>query len=285
MLFPTDPPDPMPLGYEVDPDASEALWWFVRDPGTRGYMTNTEADPGVVRDFTEVWPMRFVGADEDTDEDDVAEDPAPFRSLAAYLELHNDGAESEDAGREFAELVKAVQATGKAGTLTLSLQLKASGDGLEATVQVSCKKPKPSPTPVVLYPDGRGNVTVQPAFDFAPEVPVVDFELLERALRLVVLRNDVSLARLQEALDVDLALAQKVLEQLQERDHVGPADQYGQREVFVGLAELDAALAGLHAERAGGPSDVVDLASVPDDASDLSVVEESNVVQFSGARA
>lgn len=68
----------------------------------------------------------------------------------------------DDAGDKFADLVRAVNATGKAGSLTLKVFIKPSTAGANAVRgEVAIKKPKSLPAESLLWPTPEGNLLAE----------------------------------------------------------------------------------------------------------------------------
>lgn len=65
----------------------------------------------------------------------------------------------DHAGEQFAELVKAIVSTNKAGTLTMKVDIKPSTAGaLAVKAAVAIKKPKGLPPESLLWPSPEGNL-------------------------------------------------------------------------------------------------------------------------------
>lgn len=65
----------------------------------------------------------------------------------------------DHAGEQFADLIKAICTTNKAGTLTLKVDIKPSTAGAMAVkASVSIKKPKGLPPESLLWPTPEGNL-------------------------------------------------------------------------------------------------------------------------------
>lgn len=107
--------------------------------------------------------------------------PTTIRPFAAVLQDLNGGTVATRLGAELHDLIEKVTATGKAGTLTLSVQVKPiaknATDTLNIAAAVVVKAPKEDAPVTVFFVDGDGNPTrnnpVQPALPLH-EVPAVD---------------------------------------------------------------------------------------------------------------
>jgi len=65
----------------------------------------------------------------------------------------------DHAGEQFADLIKAISSTNKAGTLTLKVDVKPSTAGAMAVkASVAIKKPKGLPPESLLWPTPEGNL-------------------------------------------------------------------------------------------------------------------------------
>jgi hypothetical protein len=62
---------------------------------------------------------------------------------------------------QLAEAVKAVDETGKAGRLTITLELKKSGGALAISAKVTSKTPAPKPDEDLLWPTVEGNLSLE----------------------------------------------------------------------------------------------------------------------------
>lgn len=109
------------------------------------------------------------------------EAPPTVRPFAATLQDLSQGAVMAKLGAELHDLIGAVQATGKAGTLTLTLQVKPvakhATDALNIAAAVSVKAPKEDAPTTVFFVDAGGNPTRQnPTQPMLPlrEVPAAD---------------------------------------------------------------------------------------------------------------
>ena len=82
-----------------------------------------------------------------------------LRSVRIENEAGDLGPLLDDAGEKFAELVRAVNATGKAGSLTMKVFIKPSTAGANAVRgEASIKKPKGLPAESLLWPTPEGNL-------------------------------------------------------------------------------------------------------------------------------
>lgn len=84
------------------------------------------------------------------------------RSITDTLRHLEAGCLIDDASEKLAELVKAVDATGKTGTLTLTLKLrKATAGALAVTGNVSVKKPAEPAIESLLFATPEGNLLTE----------------------------------------------------------------------------------------------------------------------------
>jgi hypothetical protein len=102
------------------------------------------------------------------------------RPFAAVLQDLNGGATVARLSAELHDLVEAVTATGKAGTLTLTLKVapvaKRNTDALNVTAAVAAKRPQEDAPTTVFFVDGGSLVRNNPAQPQLPlrEVPAPD---------------------------------------------------------------------------------------------------------------
>lgn len=87
----------------------------------------------------------------------------PINENLRSVRIENDNGDLvpllDDAGERFADLVRAINATGKAGALTLKVFIKPSTAGANAVRgEVSIKKPKGLPAESLLWPTPEGNL-------------------------------------------------------------------------------------------------------------------------------
>lgn len=81
-------------------------------------------------------------------------------SLTAALGFLQGGTFTDECNDKFRELVKAVDATDKAGKLTISLTLKKSGGALQIVAECKDSTPKPKPESDLLWPTVEGNLSL-----------------------------------------------------------------------------------------------------------------------------
>lgn len=89
-------------------------------------------------------------------------DGPQIRPFAELLTTLDHGAAHAEASRALHDLVQAVLATGKAGTMTIAVglkPLKGSTDQLIVAAQVTAKPPKSEPASAVFFADDAGNLT------------------------------------------------------------------------------------------------------------------------------
>lgn len=82
------------------------------------------------------------------------------RPITDTLRLLNDGMFLDECSEAMAALVKGVDDTGKAGTLTIKLALKKSGGAIELIPTVTAKTPEPKPDSTLLWATVEGNLSV-----------------------------------------------------------------------------------------------------------------------------
>jgi len=97
--------------------------------------------------------------------------PRPILETLSHLQ---GGILLEDAADKMAELVSAVDITGKAGKLTIEITLrKATGNTMAATGKVKLTKPKEPELETLLFPTPEGNLlTEDPRQQKLPLKPV-----------------------------------------------------------------------------------------------------------------
>ena len=87
--------------------------------------------------------------------------PTQVRPFAAVLQDLNGGAVATRLAVELHDLIQAVQATGKGGTLVLSLAVKPvaknNADALNVAAAVAVKAPKEDAPSTIFFVDGDGN--------------------------------------------------------------------------------------------------------------------------------
>ena len=71
------------------------------------------------------------------------------------------GAINHQCGEMLAKMILAVEETGKAGKLTITLDVKKSGPAVEVTSRVTDKTPEPKPDADVYWATVEGNLTEQ----------------------------------------------------------------------------------------------------------------------------
>lgn len=82
------------------------------------------------------------------------------RPITDTLRLLNSGEFLDECSAQLAELVKGVDETGKAGTLTIKLALKKASGAIEIVPTVTNKTPEPKPDSTLLWPTVEGNLEV-----------------------------------------------------------------------------------------------------------------------------
>lgn len=87
----------------------------------------------------------------------------PINENLRNVRIENDSGDLipllDHAGDQFAELIKAIVSTNKAGTLTLKVDVKPSTAGaLAVKASVAIKKPKGLPPESLLWPTPEGNL-------------------------------------------------------------------------------------------------------------------------------
>lgn len=83
------------------------------------------------------------------------------RPITDTLRLLDGGAFLDRCSDELAALVKAVEATGKTGKLTLTLDLKTVGNGaVQITPKVNAAVPEPKPDTTLLWATVEGNLVL-----------------------------------------------------------------------------------------------------------------------------
>ena len=94
-----------------------------------------------------------------TDEETLSERPERKPFAAALQEMRKGGLHTE-MGDELAELTKRVMATGKVGSITLTLQVKPMDDGttVKVTDKITVKTPRFDTAATVFFPDEQGNL-------------------------------------------------------------------------------------------------------------------------------
>lgn len=83
--------------------------------------------------------------------------PKPISHTLAMLQ---GGSFSEDCAEALATLVKGVDETGKAGSITITLALKKSGGAIEIAAKVVAKIPEPKADSDLLWATNEGNLVL-----------------------------------------------------------------------------------------------------------------------------
>jgi len=81
------------------------------------------------------------------------------KPITDTLRLLDGGAFIDLASAKLAEAVRAVEETGKAGKVTITIDLKRSSSAIEVTPRVTCKVPEPKPDSTLLWATVEGNLT------------------------------------------------------------------------------------------------------------------------------
>ncbi len=104
--------------------------------------------------------------------DQQPQQPAEF---AAFLVGHLNGRTHEEIGAEFHQLLEAVRAHGKKGTLTVTVVVEPPSNGVDGGplpigIEYAAKAPRPAAPKAIYFLDAEGNPTRndprQQAFDF-----------------------------------------------------------------------------------------------------------------------
>jgi hypothetical protein len=83
------------------------------------------------------------------------------RPITDTLRLLDGGAFMDRCSDELATLVKAVEATGKTGKLSITLDLKTVGNGaVQITPKVNAAVPEPKPDTTLLWATVEGNLVI-----------------------------------------------------------------------------------------------------------------------------
>lgn len=100
--------------------------------------------------------------------------PTQVRPFAAVLQDLNGGAVAARLAVELHDLIQAVQATSKGGTLVLSLAVKPvaknNADALNVAAAIAVKAPKEDAPVTVFFVDGDGNAVRNNPFQ--PQLPL-----------------------------------------------------------------------------------------------------------------
>ena len=94
----------------------------------------------------------------DTDSTPIAQ---PLRPFSEFITDHAQGAVDDEMTLAFAELVQAVAAHGKKGTLSLKITVEPAGSGgrtIETSCVVEAKAPMPDPEKSIFFVGDRGSV-------------------------------------------------------------------------------------------------------------------------------
>lgn len=83
------------------------------------------------------------------------------KPLTETLRMLQGGAFNVNAGELLAAMVKAVEETGKAGKLTITLDIKKAGGALQVTAKATDKTPEEAPESDLFWSTVEGNLTVQ----------------------------------------------------------------------------------------------------------------------------
>lgn len=84
-----------------------------------------------------------------------------FRTLAEVFNNLHGGAFAQECIDELKGLVQSVEATGKAGKLTITLAIKKSGGAMQVDAAVTAKSPEAKPDPDLLWGTPEGFLTHQ----------------------------------------------------------------------------------------------------------------------------
>ena len=82
------------------------------------------------------------------------------KPITSTLALLHGGAFIDEASDKLAELVKMVEETGKAGTMTITLALKNAGGAMQIDAAIKAKIPEPKPDSTLLWPTVEGNLVL-----------------------------------------------------------------------------------------------------------------------------
>jgi hypothetical protein len=83
-----------------------------------------------------------------------------IKPITQTFGLLHGGVFIDEASERLAELVKMVDQTGKAGTLTISLSLKKSGGAVQIDAAIKAKIPEPKPDSTLLWATVEGNLVL-----------------------------------------------------------------------------------------------------------------------------
>ncbi len=84
-----------------------------------------------------------------------------IRPITDTLRLLDGGAFIDLCSQKLADAVRAVEETGKAGKVTITLDLKRSSSAIEVTPRCTNKVPEPKPDSSLLWATVEGNLTEQ----------------------------------------------------------------------------------------------------------------------------
>lgn len=98
------------------------------------------------------------------------------KPITNTLALLHDGMFIDKASDKLAELVRMVDETGKAGTLTLAIALKKAGGAIQISADIKAKVPEPKPDSTLLWATVEGNLVLdnpaQQKLDLRSATPV-----------------------------------------------------------------------------------------------------------------
>lgn len=82
------------------------------------------------------------------------------KPITETLRMLQGGVLSANAGEKLAELVKAVDETGKSGKLVLTIDVKKTGQTVNVTAECTAKVPKDKPEADTFWPTVEGNLSI-----------------------------------------------------------------------------------------------------------------------------
>lgn len=82
------------------------------------------------------------------------------KPITTTLALLHGGAFIDEASDKMAELVKMVEETGKAGTMTISIAIKKAGGAMQIDAGIKAKIPEPKPDSTLLWATVEGNLVM-----------------------------------------------------------------------------------------------------------------------------
>ena len=91
-------------------------------------------------------------------EDDTVEDDTPTKPFAAWLQDHRNGRVHAELTSGLMALTEQVKATGKAGSISLTINLRPEGRMVIATDRVTLKLPEDAREPAMYFADGSYNL-------------------------------------------------------------------------------------------------------------------------------